>query len=145
MKISKVGPAGESASTKRKKSAAKDGAFADQVRDVAATGEVESPHAVDGPSQVGAVESVVAVQEVPDATDGRSRKMLRQYGDELLDRLDELRLAILAGAVSKERLAELAHRLREKRRQSDDPRLNEIIDEIELRAEVEVAKLTRDR
>ncbi|MAF95486.1 MAG: hypothetical protein CMM60_07000 [Rhodospirillaceae bacterium] len=32
------------------------------------------------------------VQEVPDATDGRSRGLLKQYGDDLLDRLDELRL-----------------------------------------------------
>jgi hypothetical protein len=39
----------------------------------------------------------------------------------------------------------LAQRLRQKRQQSDDPKLNAIIDEIELRAEVEIAKLTRDR
>ncbi|MAF94951.1 MAG: hypothetical protein CMM60_04265 [Rhodospirillaceae bacterium] len=38
----------------------------------------------------------------------------------------------------------LARKLRQKRQDSDDPRLNEIIDEIELRAEVEVAKPTRD-
>ena len=34
--------------------------------------------------------------------------------------------------------------MRAKRRTSADPRLNEIIDEIELRAEVEIAKFTRD-
>ena len=62
----------------------------------------------------------------------------------MLDSLDDLRLAILAGAISKEKLAELAQKLRQKRQNSDDPRLNEIIEEIELRCEVEVAKLTRD-
>jgi hypothetical protein len=30
------------------------------------------------------------------------------------------------------------------KKKSDDPKLNEIVDEIELRAEVEIAKLTRD-
>jgi len=37
----------------------------------------------------------------------------------------------------------LAQSMRQQRRQSDDPQLNQIIDEIELRAEVEIAKLTR--
>ncbi|HIM25535.1 MAG TPA: hypothetical protein EYM29_08005 [Rhodospirillales bacterium] len=67
-----------------------------------------------------------------------------QYGDDLLNRLDDLRLAILDGVLSKDKLTELAHNLRQKRQNSDDPKLNEIINEIELRAEVEVAKLTRD-
>ena len=67
-----------------------------------------------------------------------------QYGDDLLNRLDDLRLAILDGVLSKDKLTELVHNLRQKRQNSDDPKLNEIINEIELRAEVEVAKLTRD-
>ena len=67
-----------------------------------------------------------------------------QYGDDLLNRLDDLRLAILDGVLSKDKLTELAHNLRQKRQNSDDPKLNEIINEIELRVEVEVAKLTRD-
>ena len=144
MKIPKVGSSGQASSAK-KKSAAKAGEFADQVRGTQATGPVDDTDALEGSTSMGAVESIVAVQEVPDATDGRGRKFVREYGDDLLDRLDALRLGILAGAIPKEELAELAHRLREKRLQSDDPRLNEIIDEIELRAEVEVAKLTRDR
>jgi len=69
---------------------------------------------------------------------------LFQYGDDLLNRLDDLRLAILDGVLSKDKLTELAHNLRQKRQNSDDPKLNEIIDEIELRAEVEVAKSTHD-
>jgi hypothetical protein len=69
---------------------------------------------------------------------------LFQYGDDLLNRLDDLRLAILDGVLSKDKPTELAHNLRQKRQNSDDHKLNEIINEIELRAEVEVAKLTRD-
>ena len=69
--------------------------------------------------------------------------MLRRYGGDLLDRLEDLRIGILSGAYPKQKLVDLAHRLRKKRQASDDPRLNEIIEEIELRAEVEIAKLTR--
>jgi len=143
MRISKVGSSKQAAATK-KKSMVKAGEFAERVRGTAGAGAVDSPQAVEGTAPVGGVESILAVQEVPDATDGRSRGLLKQYGDDLLDRLDEFRLAILTGTISKDRLTELAQKLRQKRQDSDDPRLNEILDEIELRAEVEVAKLTRD-
>ena len=143
MRISKVGSSKQAAATK-KKSMVKAGEFAERVRGTAGAGAVDSPQAVEGTAPVGGVESILTIQEVPDATDGRSRGLLKQYGDDLLDRLDEFRLAILTGTISKDRLTELAQKLRQKRQDSDDPRLNEILDEIELRAEVEVAKLTRD-
>jgi len=143
MKISKVGSAKKGTSTKKAKSTGKAGEFADQVRGAAAASGLEGPHGVDAAGAVGAVDSILAVQEVPDATDGRSKRAILQYGDDLLARLDDLRLGILDGAFSKDKLTELAQNLRQKRQNCDDPRLNEIIDEIELRAEVEVAKLTR--
>ena len=144
MKISKVVSPKKAASVKKKKPAAKDGAFAEQVRGAAGVGKAESIQAFESAAHAGAVDALFAVQEVPDATDERSRKVLCQYGDELLDRLDDFRLAILTGATSKEKRAELAQKLRQKRQSSDDPQLNEIIEEIELRCAVEVAKLTRD-
>ena len=141
MKISKTGGPKEISSGRKKDKAAGDaGGFADRLRETE-SGIETSPTGES--SGVGAVGSVFALQEVPDATDGQTRAMLRDYGSELLDRLDDLRIGILNGAFSKDRLAELAQNLRKKRQNSDDPKLNEIIDEIELRAEVEIAKLTR--
>ena len=90
------------------------------------------------------VESILSVQVMQDAGDQESRKQSKQYGLELLDRLDEIRDGLLVGAISKDKLMELAQSMRQQRRKSDDPQLNQIIDEIELRAEVEIAKLTRD-
>jgi hypothetical protein len=145
MKISKVGSAKEAVSLKRKKQVSSGDAFAESLRGAVGANGVEVTPTAEPASNVGAVDSILSVQEMPGAGDGRSRGMLKQYGDDLLNRLNELRVAILLGAVPKDRLAELAHRLRQKRQQSDDPKLNAIIDEIELRAEVEVAKLTRDR
>ena len=75
--------------------------------------------------------------------DQRRRQRLMAYGDDLLERLDDLRIGILLGRFSKEKLTELAQRLRQKREQSDDPNLNDLLSEIELRAEVEIAKYTR--
>jgi hypothetical protein len=142
MKISKVGGTKEpSAARKKDKASGSDSGFADRLRETQGAGEV-SPSGESG--GVGAVESVFALQEVPDATDGRSRTILKDYGNDMLDRLDELRLGILNGVFSKDRLAELAQNMRQKRLDSDDPQLNALIKEIEMRAEIEIAKLTRN-
>jgi len=141
MKVSKVGgPEGPQATRKKSKTGKADETFADNLKETHST---ESVAPVVDSSAIGGVESILSMQEVPDATEGRSRAMLKQYGDDLLTRLEDLRHGLLAGVYSKEKLAELAHRLRQKRTHSNDPRLNEIIDEIELRAEVEIAKLAR--
>ena len=59
----------------------------------------------------------------------------------ILDKLEELRAALLSGMIPKAKLIELARVLREKRETGLDDELNRILDEIELRAEVELAKL----
>lgn len=101
-------------------------------------------HGAAEPSKVTAVDTVIAVQETNDATEERSRGLDRMYGEGVLDRLDDIRHGLLAGGVPKDKLAGLAQSMRAKRRQSEDPRLNQILDEIELRAEVEIAKLTTE-
>jgi len=53
------------------------------------------------------------------------------------------RRALLAGSVPKDRLIQLAQMVRARRDTVSDPRLATILDEIELRAEVELAKLSR--
>ena len=142
MKISKAFTSKQTASAK-KKEPAKSGEFAKQVRGVASTGDIDGGQEADSSAPLGAMESILAAQEIPNSTDGLSKDVLVQYGDQLLDQLDDIKLAILSGAIPKEKLSNLAQMLRQKRQSLDDPRLNSIINEIELRVEVEVAKLTR--
>jgi len=141
MKVTSGGRVGDATKSKKKTADGVDGpGFADALKRSSSS---DPAAAVSEAGSVGAVDSVFAVQEVADATDHASRGRAMAFGDDVLDRLDELRLAILAGVVPKERLQDLAQMLRQKREQTDDPRLDEIIGEIELRAEVEIAKLTR--
>ena len=141
MKVTSGGRVGDAAKSKKRKTDGADGpGFADALKRSSGT---DAAAAVSETAGVGAVDSILAVQEVDDATDHASKGRARAHGEEVLDRLDELRLAILAGVVPKERLQELAQMLRRKREATHDPRLDEIIGEIELRAEVEIAKLTR--
>lgn len=141
MKVSGVGGAkGVSSGKKAKKSPASGAEFADQLREAAGVSESTGP--VDTAAVAG-VDNILAVQATGDATEERQRKLARQYGEDLLDRLDRIRRDLLAGAIPKENLANLAQQMRAQRKRTDDPKLNGILEEIELRAEVEIAKLTR--
>lgn len=92
---------------------------------------------------VAPVASILSIQEVDAETPTDARARMIHYGADILDRLDEIRDQILSGAVSKNRLENLAQTLRQRRAAVDDLQLIALIDEIELRAEVELAKLTR--
>jgi hypothetical protein len=118
-------------------------------RDVAAsTGDrgfaeslnAENPaSAASAPAAPASVANLFMVQEVSDAMTGRRRAVKR--GAALLDRLDDLRAALLFGAVPRAQLENLRQMARERLPQGDDPHLAEILAEIDLRVAVELAKL----
>jgi hypothetical protein len=97
--------------------------------------------AVGGSVGLSGVSTVLALQSAPDSTERRARQRAVQRGDAMLDELEQIRLGLLLGAVPRGRLEQLAQLVRARREQVDDPRLTAILDEIELRAAVELAKL----
>jgi hypothetical protein len=141
MKVSKI-KSGKSASTaSRKKVETGHGSeFAEHLKDSIAS---SSTSASTEAASVNSVDAILAIQETDDPTQRRGKRLGSQYGGDLLDHLEELRRDLLIGATDIDKLGAIAQKIRSNRRQSDDVRLNEIIDEIELRAEVEIAKLTR--
>ena len=90
---------------------------------------------------IGAVDGILALQEVPTATDGRTRGIKRGYS--ILDHLDDIRLGLLSGSISRKRLVDLGQEIKEARDTVIDPKLSEILNDIELRAAVELAKLEK--
>jgi hypothetical protein len=115
------------------------GAFAKALSDT------QQSHGPGMPVSVGFTDmnTVLALQEAPDATRGRARKRAQERGNMMLDQLEEIRLGLLLGTIPMAKLEQLAQLVRAKREQIDDPKLLEILDEIELRAAVELAKLSR--
>lgn len=85
--------------------------------------------------------SLLSLQEVPESTYEQERA--RQRGERLLDRLEELRDGLLAGRMAPDAVRRLADEVDHVRGQVSDPQLSEILDEIDLRAQVELAKLRR--
>jgi hypothetical protein len=146
MKVSGVGPTGLTSTRRTDKTAGNSkGEFGKHLLDAISTGE--EPHAVEPGVPVSGVESLLAIQEVPDALQHEGRRRARQRlvkrGADILERLDALRHGLLTGQISKNQIIELAQLVRGKRDEVDDPQLAHLLDEIELRAEVEIAKLTR--
>ena len=106
-------------------------------------GELSSTEAqtapVSGTAPLAAVDAVLALQEVPDATEGLARAL--RHGADMLERLDDIRHGLLLGTIPREKLKALVEMVQGRRERADDPRLAAILDEIELRAAVELAKL----
>jgi len=93
-----------------------------------------------GAQATGAVNPLLNLQEVADSTSGPSNAKAR--AEDLIDLLDEIRHALLSGGLPESRLNALSQVVQSRREEVDDPRLVEILDEIDLRAQVELAKLS---
>jgi Class II flagellar assembly regulator len=89
----------------------------------------------------GAMDALLTVQAAGDPLERRKRALRR--GNDLLDELDQLKVALLSGRIPPAVLLKIRHQLAERRELVDDPRLDDILAHIELRAEVELAKLAR--
>lgn len=91
---------------------------------------------------VAALDAMLAVQAVDEQGGGRqNRQRAFRRGSNLLEKLEEIRTGLLTGSIPKDRLQALAQALRSERLAVEDPRLAEVLAEIELRCEVELAKL----
>jgi len=108
--------------------------------------ESEAPNSgarTSAPSGLNPLATLLAVQETEEPLERQARKRAVQRADSILDELDELRVGLLLGTVPRAKLEQIAQLVRAKREQFSDPKLQMILDDIELRAAVELAKLTR--
>ncbi len=97
---------------------------------------------VGGASGISVADAIFAAQMVNGEEEREIRKKLIKRGYTLLEKLEEIRDALLLGYMSKDKLIETARLVKEHQAESNDPKLQEIMAEIELRVEVELAKLT---
>jgi hypothetical protein len=109
---------------------------------------VAAPQGVSAATQVGQVassagvmglEALIALQDVGTPTERKRRSVAR--AGRILDVLDGIKVALLGGELSGADLDQLARAIREERAQTEDPKLEGLLDEIETRAAVELAKL----
>ncbi|MFL5295125.1 MAG: flagellar assembly protein FliX [Phenylobacterium sp.] len=119
------------------------------MRDVGGDGfRLAMPEAAAGPSQTTSVsgtrsvmglDALVALQDVGGPLERRRRAVGR--ASRMLDALDDIKAGLLVGELSVGDLDRLRRAVRDERAATEDPTLEAVLDEIELRAAVEVAKL----
>ena len=86
------------------------------------------------------IDAILALQAVDEPLTGKKKALRR--GASLLDMLDAIKTDLLIGRVSAEQLDRLSTMLSEIRERSE-PALDAVLDDIELRVRVELAKFGR--
>ncbi len=98
-----------------------------------------SAHGVTGAAPAHAISALLVLQEVDDHGNGRSRTLSR--ADSMLDLLDDIRHGILVGLIPHNKLRQLLNLTKIRPESFVDPKLTELVGDIELRAKVELAKI----
>jgi hypothetical protein len=90
------------------------------------------------PVGVSSIDALLALQGVEDPVERRKRAVRR--GRDALDVLDDLKIGLLAGSLDQATVQRLRQAASELKANSGDEGLDQVLAEIELRVEVELAK-----
>lgn len=99
--------------------------------------------AISGINSISGMDAIFATQMADNIEEREKRKKLLKRAHTLLDKLEDIRSALLVGHMPIENLINISRLVKEQREMCEDTKLLEIIEEIELRVEVELAKLTK--
>lgn len=85
------------------------------------------------------VDALLAIQAEEDVLTGRRRRQIKRSHD-ILDTLDEIKVSVLDGSIDDAALVRLQAMIAQQREDIEDDRLQGVLNEIETRACVELAK-----
>lgn len=100
----------------------------------------DSPTVSQGQS-INKIEALLVAQATEDPTERTARGRMRNRADRLLDELEGIRMTLLRGDLTVGHLLNLADLAAAHQEKINDPELSEILSEIDLRAQVELAKM----
>ncbi len=138
MKVNEVNNKNDLSLNKTKKASAGT-SFASYLNNVS---EQQMP-AISGINSLSGMDAIFATQMADNIEEREKRKKLLKRAHTLLDKLEDIRSALLLGYMPMENLINISRLVKEQKETCEDTKLLEIIEEIELRVEVELAKLTK--
>ena len=141
MKVSGAGGAGGAAGAGRARPTSGGEGF--RLPAAAGAGAAGPVGQATGVSALAGMGAILALQETGGALERRRRAVRR--ADRILDVLDEVKIALIDGQLSLAQLDRLTRAVKDQRDQTEDAALEAILDEIETRAAVELAKLEMAR
>ena len=131
---------GTSGTSKTSKKSSDSGGFQDFIGSL---GETKGAAATAAPQSMTSVNSLLAVQSVEDPTEKAARKRRTIRADSILDELDGLHMAVLNNSISLNHMMKLADVVSTHKEKINDPQMNALLEEIDLRAQVELAKMRK--
>lgn len=123
---------------KAKKTGKTDSTFGDMV-----TGATKGTSGVSATQSIAKVDALLAVQGAESATERSAKRRMRERGEQVLRQLDHLRLAILTGNLNIGQVIDIADVVASHREKINDPKMSAVLDEIDLRAQIEIAKMRK--
>lgn len=129
---------GPSSTSKKDKAAKGDGTFGAMLSE-----KLQGASATSAPQAVAAVDALLAAQEVGSATDQAARRRMSARADDILQTLDRVRMALLSGNLTVGDVINIADVVAAHREKIMDPKLTAVLDEIDLRAQIEIAKMRK--
>lgn len=139
MKIS--GPDLTQKTSGTKKTSKSGGTGGTQFGSLLETSESEAPAHTAATGVIAGIDSLLAAQETDDPVERAARKRMRERGEDVLKQLDKIRLGMLTGSLSVGNLLDVADVVATHRERINDPQLSSLLDEIDLRAQIEIAKM----
>jgi len=123
---------------KAKKKGKSDSTFGDMV--AGAAQELKQAAAT---QSIARVDALLSVQATESATERATKRRMRDRGDKVLRQLDHIRLGILTGNLTLGQVLDVADVVASHRENINDPELTAVLDEIDLRAQIEIAKMKK--
>jgi len=130
------GPNNAGKTDKTKKSSGASGAFSSFMAE-----ETDAPAATFASGGVANVGGLLAAQASEDPTERKARKRMVERADKVLDSLSVIHKGLVNDTLSVADMRDVSRAVAERREKVTDPVLAGLLDEVELRAAVELAKL----
>ncbi len=139
MKI--TGPDSTSKTSGTKKAERAKGASGTSFSELLGADEAEAPAHAAATNTIARVDVLLAAQTTDDPAERAARGRMKKRADHILRALDKIRLGMLTGTLSVGNMIDIADVVAAHREKINDPQLAGILDEIDLRAQIEVAKM----
>lgn len=103
--------------------------------------ETEGAADVGAAPAMGGVGALIAAQASEDPTERKARKRMKDRAGRVLDALSQIHRGMVGGGIAAGDMEAVSRAVSEQREKVADPVLAGLLDEVELRAQVELAKL----
>mgnify|MGYP001393284604 CR=1 FL=1 len=135
------GPSGTNKTSSSKKTGKAGAVGSSSFGSMISSSESEAPAHAAAAGAIAGIDALLMAQESEDPTERAARKRMHERAEDLLGELDKIKIGMLTGTLSVGNLIDIADVVASHREKLKDPQLCALLDEIDLRAQIEIAKM----